>query len=504
MEAPQAAAQAAIKERKSMYEREIWVYLTARLPPAAAAGIMGNLYAESGLNPRNLQNAGNKRLGVTDDEYTEAVDSGEYNSGNYNRFANDGWGYGIAQWTYKARKAALLNFAEQRRASIGDLDMQMEFLWQELQGYTSLIRTLGSARTVREASDAFMTQFERPADQSETAKAKRAAYAQKYYDQFTSMGKMEGKTMGTIFAPDYGEKYIKSTATHYIANSGSDENKAYKGGKAGDQTGHEAELKKWYNRPWTVILRWPNQAVALVIAQLSIAMCLNDKIGYDQTQRNTYWNQLKAVGYDPRKITTACEEDCTAGVSANVKAAGYICGIKALQDVSICSSRNMRSVFTKAGFVALTAPKYLTSPIDLLPGDILLYESHHAAANITIGKNVRDLWDPEDAPEDEDGYTDDEDEYTDDDLLHIIDTSMDDDDEYDDDEWEIEPPFVTITGGSVNVRKGPSPSYESMGIAHSGDRLHYFGYADPEDGWLLVEYDRATGWVSPKYAEVVT
>lgn len=33
-------------------------------------------------------------------------------------------------------------------------------------------------------------------------------------------------------------KYIHSTRTHYIANSGSDENKAYRGGKA--------ELKAWH------------------------------------------------------------------------------------------------------------------------------------------------------------------------------------------------------------------------------------------------------------------
>ena len=292
-----------------------------------------------------------------------------------------------------------------------------------------------------------------------------------------------------VFASDYGKKYIESTGTHYIANSGSDENKGYTGGKAGDQTGHEAELKKWYNRPWTVVLRFMDQFVSLTIAQEGIAMCLNDKVGYDQGQRNTYWNALKAAGYDPRKITTACEEDCTAGVSANVKAAGHICGIKALEDLPICSSRNMRAQFVKAGFVALTDSKYLTGPDYLLPGDILLYESHHAATNITIGKRVRDQWHPEDAPDDPDDYDDDD---------------IDDDtgDDEDDDDWEVEPPFVLITGGSVNVRKGPEVSYGVLGTAYAGDRLHYFGFSDPEEGWLLVEYEQQTGWVSPKYAEV--
>jgi len=77
------------------------------------------------------------------------------------------------------------------------------------------------------------------------------------------------------------DKYIKSTGTHYISNSGSNENKGYHGGKAGDQTGHEWELKGWYNRPWSVVLRYPNQAVGLKIAELSCAAALNNKIGYD-------------------------------------------------------------------------------------------------------------------------------------------------------------------------------------------------------------------------------
>ena len=194
-------------------------------------------------------------------------------------------------------------------------------------------------------------------------------------------------------AIDYN-KYLNSTGTHYISNSGKDENGAYKGGKAGDQTGHEWELKRWYSRPWTVVLRYPDQSVALTIARLGIAAALNDKVGYDQTQRGTYWTKLKAAGFDASKITTPCEDDCTAGVSANVRAAGHLHGIKALQDIPLCTSRNMRTQFTKAGFKALTESKYLTGTAYLLPGDILLCESHHAATNITCGSAVRGQWHP--------------------------------------------------------------------------------------------------------------
>lgn len=273
-------------------------------------------------------------------------------------------------------------------------------------------------------------------------------------------------------------KYIYSTGTHYIANSGKDENGAYHGGKAGDQSGHEAELKKWYNRPWTVVLRYPNQAVALKIAELSIAMCLNDNVGYDQDQRGTYWQQLKAAGYDPSKITTACEEDCTAGVSANVKGTGALMGIKALENLPLCTSRNMKQEFTKAGFVALTASKYLTSPDYLLPGDILLYESHHAACNITIGSKVREDWYPE-------GYA----------TQTKPDPPVEEVPEFD-------LPAVMITGSSVFVRKGPSTDYGSLGVVHQNDRLHYFGYTYPANGWFLVEFEKQTGWVSGKYGRL--
>lgn len=55
-------------------------------------GLMGNLDAESGLKPKNLQNSYEKKLGYTDDSYTAAVDNGSY--GN---FVKDSAGYGLAQ-----------------------------------------------------------------------------------------------------------------------------------------------------------------------------------------------------------------------------------------------------------------------------------------------------------------------------------------------------------------------------------------------------------------------
>lgn len=151
----------------------------------AVAGIMGNLYAESGLKPTNLQNTYERILGYTDATYTAAVDDGSYTN-----FVKDSAGYGLAQWTYWSRKQNLLNYAKSVKKSIGDLEMQIEFLWTELQGYKTVMNVLKSAKSIKEASDIILTEFERPADTGTTVKEKRASYGKQFYDKFASKEKV--------------------------------------------------------------------------------------------------------------------------------------------------------------------------------------------------------------------------------------------------------------------------------------------------------------------------
>ena len=98
----------------------------------AIAGIMGNIYAESGFKPTNLQNTYEKKMGYTDASYTAAVDDGSYTN-----FVKDSAGYGLVQWTYWSRKQALLEYARSVGKSIGDLSMQLDFMWKEMQGYSA-------------------------------------------------------------------------------------------------------------------------------------------------------------------------------------------------------------------------------------------------------------------------------------------------------------------------------------------------------------------------------
>ena len=193
-------------------EEKIWNFLTSKgLNAYGVAGLMGNLYAESALNPQNLQNTYERKLGLTDAEYTAAVDAGTYTG-----FVRDSAGYGLAQWTYWSRKEALLAYVKAAGASIGSLEAQLGFLFKELsEGYTSVLAVLKTATSVRQASDVVLTKYERPADQSEAVQTKRAGYGQTYYDKYAKAatpGK-GGNTMSnstlvdcTVYSPNHSGK----------------------------------------------------------------------------------------------------------------------------------------------------------------------------------------------------------------------------------------------------------------------------------------------------------
>ena len=162
-------------------EKIIWNFLISQgFTEAAAAGIMGNLYAESSLSPTNLQSTYNKKFNLTDEEYTLQVDSGKYKN-----FINDSAGYGLAQWTYYTRKANLLNYAKSKKKSIGDLQMQLEFLVVELKSdFKKLYQQLTTTQSIKEASNGMLLQFEKPADQSVSMQNKRYNYSKGYYDKY--------------------------------------------------------------------------------------------------------------------------------------------------------------------------------------------------------------------------------------------------------------------------------------------------------------------------------
>ena len=234
-------------------EQKIWSFLMGKIGNAyGVAGLMGNLYAESALKANNLQNSYEKSLGMTDKSYTAAVDDGSYTN-----FAKDSAGYGLAQWTYHTRKAALLDYVKFVGASVGDLDAQLGFLWIELsESYSaSVLSVLKAAKTVKEASDVVLTKFERPADQGDTVKSKRAGYGQSYYDKYAGAS-------GSSAATEKEESTMGCTASKVIAvaaaeigykekasNSQLDDKTANAGNKNYTKYARDFDQKypQWYN-----------------------------------------------------------------------------------------------------------------------------------------------------------------------------------------------------------------------------------------------------------------
>lgn len=162
-------------------DEKIWMYLKSKgLSDCGTAGLMGNMFAESGLIANNLQDSYSKKLGMSDEEYTAAVDNGSYTN-----FVHDGAGYGLCQWTFYTRKEAFLSFVHDAGTSIGDMYTQLDFLMSELSSsFSSLLQTLKTSSSILEAANAVLLQFERPADQSESVQQKRARFGQVYYDKY--------------------------------------------------------------------------------------------------------------------------------------------------------------------------------------------------------------------------------------------------------------------------------------------------------------------------------
>lgn len=195
-------------------------FLSQGFSPQQSAGIVGNLIAESGVEPRRVQG-------------TPGDGSGDRDTFSITNAAGkrvvdpvflDKKGYGIAQWTSGGRQQGLIDLAVSRGLSIeGNLPLQLDYLMQEFNvNYTSILRDLRAAPGLYEASSIFMTKFERPKDQSTTAQKKRGDMGQKVLDLYGGAGPV-GNVSTTDPAPGVTPAPVAAPTTNCTeAGTGTD------------------------------------------------------------------------------------------------------------------------------------------------------------------------------------------------------------------------------------------------------------------------------------------
>lgn len=145
-------------------KKAIWNYFKASgYSDEATAGIMGNMYAESGFKP------GASEIG--------------------------GAGYGLVQWTTQGYKTALKNYAAQQGKETSDLKLQLDFLCiQQLPTFKWSVRgttyfkdteELKKSNSVTKVTEAFMNCFERcNTSYVSCTVERRSQYSMKVYNQF--------------------------------------------------------------------------------------------------------------------------------------------------------------------------------------------------------------------------------------------------------------------------------------------------------------------------------
>ena len=163
-----------------------------------------------------------------------------------------------------------------------------------------------------------------------------------------------------------------------------DENHGARGGAAGDQTGGEVHTGPWWYFGQNCVIRPKNDDIADKIARVMEKAADNENIGYDQSNRLSFYEALKAAKWDPAKITKKVETDCSAMTAAAINAAGVKISPNAW-------TGNLWDCVKPSGkFERLTGTEYTQTDVNLKRGDIVLNEAEHVIVALENGANMRE------------------------------------------------------------------------------------------------------------------
>lgn len=151
-------------------EEQIYSYLvTSGMSPIGAAGLMGCFKYESDMRSNNLENSYNDQFGLSDEEYTSRVNSGQENENQFITGRNaTAWsgqtpgeavGYGIAQFTSSDLKRDIYNKTVKQGKSIASLDAQLDAIMSVLKS-RGIYDTINNAKTPTDANKTFLWKYE--------------------------------------------------------------------------------------------------------------------------------------------------------------------------------------------------------------------------------------------------------------------------------------------------------------------------------------------------------
>lgn len=197
-----------------------------KLTDEAIAALLAQIQAESGFKVNNLENTANTKLGMTDEQYVAAVDNGTYTN-----FVRDAHGFGIYQITEYSRKQNFINFVRARNGSIGDLALQVEFMFWEFRNYFGKIwNSMKSSHDLYALTKVLLCEWENPLEKTENMRV-RYEYAQVWLNKVrghkevtNKMTQNECVTKVLNVARNelgYHEKASNSSLDDKTANSGS-------------------------------------------------------------------------------------------------------------------------------------------------------------------------------------------------------------------------------------------------------------------------------------------
>lgn len=457
-----------------MTEKQIYdFFIRNGLSPAGACGLMGNLYAESGFKSNNLQNSYEKKFNVTDDGYTAAVDGGLYPG-----FATDKAGYGLAQWTSSGRKQALLTYAKQKGVSIADFQMQLDFIMVELSGsYKSVLAVLQTSKSVENSAEVVMKKYERPQDQSDTAKQKRAAFGLGFYNKFAAEKKEVKETMNTntattinqviaIAAAEVG--YLEKSAVVALQMPAVLDDKVL-GAGSDNYTKYARDLIVWVGKPYGQGAAWCDAFVDWCFIRafgvVNAKKLLNGFSAYTPTSAQYFKNAKRWYTTNPQPGDQIFFKNevriCHTGLVYQVDE-HFVYTIEG-------NTSDGPGVIANGGGVC---KKKYAQTNEKIAGygrpDYSIISSPAPVSNTSTTTTVKI-----DAAESRDdslagSYT------------------------------------VSLESGSLHIRSGAGKDKPSIGLVPAGSKVHCFGYYTEVDGvkWLLVKTkEQKTGYCSTRYLQ---